>query len=675
MNYKKILYTTIAVAALTSTGCNTTSVVKNDRMDLTVKPGDNFYQYASGNWIANLPEKPQYGRYNQFNILNDINDERVLDIITHASSNNPAQGSIEQKIGDFYALYMDSVRLNREGAEPIRQMLQDIEKIADRKTYVEQCARLQKCGVSELFFKTGLLADMMNANENIVTLRQGGLSLGIPEYYLDNDDQTVAIRNAYAQYMCNIFRLAGYDDAKADAKAKAALDIETQIARQNYTSLKLRDDKANYHKTLLADMKTKYPGVDWQQIYAIQGMTGFEYLNVGQPEAIANVAQIISKTNLDDLKAYMQYNVINTATSFLSDDFIAEDFKISQVLFGYKSDKQRWQKAVAEVNSDFGMAVGKLYVEKYFPESSKQLALDMVRDIQDALRTRISQLTWMSEETKAKAIDKLNSFYIKIGYPNEWQDYSPLTIDKNKTLWDNYMAICEYKFKRSIDRKLNKPVDRTEWHMTPQTVNAYYSPYTNEITFPAAILQPPFFDPNADAATNYGGIGCVIGHEMTHGFDDQGRKFDKNGNFADWWTESDNQEFEKRAKVMEKFFSNLEALPGEKVNGPLTLGENIADYGGIKVAFLALQNYMKKHPLQAKDGFSPEQRFFLSYGFIWAGRITEEDARNRLKTDVHSPMDLRVNGQLPHQQSWYDAFGITKSDKMYLEASERAHIW
>ena len=676
MNCKKILYIFLAAATgiAGGAGCNSNpeSAAQNDRMDLTTKPGDNFYQYASGNWIANLPEKPQFSRYNQFDILGEVNDARILDIITNASKGNPAPGSIEQKIRDYYALCMDSVRLNQEGASPAKQMLDDIQKTGSRALLVKQCGHLQRKGIGGLFVSSWLTGDIMNATENIVTLYQGGTSLN-RDYYLNDDTASLKIRNAYSQYVQNIFRLAGYDDA--DAKAKAVISIETQIAQGNYDKTKLREPQENYHKTSVQDLKKQFPKVDWLQFFAVQGIQGFQYLNVAQPEAIANVSNIIANYNLDDLKSYIQFKVLNTSAPLLSDDFLNEIFALNKVLKGVKSDKPRWQKAVNKVNDDLGMAVGKLYVQKYFPESSKKTVLDMVHNIQDALRSRIEQLSWMSDETKAKAKEKLNNFYIKIGYPNEWQDYSALTIDPKKTLLDNYMAISEYTSAREVANKLNKPVDPTEWHMTPQTANAYYSTTTNEITFPAAILQPPFFDPNADYATNYGGIGCVIGHEMTHGFDDQGRKYDKNGNFIDWWTESDNKEFEKRAKVMEAFFGKLEVIPGDTVNGKLTLGENIADHGGIRVSYLAFQNATKNNPLPTKDGFTPEQRFFISYGFIWAGRITDEDSRNRIKTDPHSPMNLRVNGQLPHQQSWYDAFDVKPGDKLYLPENERADIW
>ena len=680
MNCKKILYLTTMVAgtmgAAWLVGCNNPQpAAKNDRMDLTVKPGDDFYKYASGQWINNLPEKPEYSRYNQFDILDEINEERIKGIIADIVKKQPENGTIEQKICDFHLLYTDSARLNSEGVKPIQQMLRDIENIKDKKAYFEHCARLQQEGVNNLYVSTGLLADIMESTENIVILYQGGLSLGSREYYLEDKESSVKIRNAYAEYIRNLFRLVGYDDAQAESRAKAVMDIETQIARENYSNNKLRDDLANYHKLSVNEFKAQYKGVDWMKFYALQGITGFEYINVSQPEAIQNVTKIISTYKLDDLKSYMLFKVINSAADFLSDDFAAEKFKLTQAITGVKADKPRWQKAIAEVNSDFGMAVGKYYVEKYFPASSKQAALNMVLNIQSALRDRINNLKWMSPETKAQAIEKLEKFHIKIGYPEEWQDYSPLTIDKSKSLWDNYQEICRYKFKRSIDRKLGKPVDPNEWHMTPQTVNAYYNPSTNEITFPAAILQPPFFDPDGDPAANYGGIGCVIGHEMTHGFDDQGRKYDKNGNFNDWWTAADSQEFEKRANVMKVFYGNLDALPGEKVNGELTLGENIADHGGIRISFDAFKNAMQKTPLQTIDGLTPEQRFFINYGFIWAGKITDENVRNRIKSDPHSPMNLRVNGQLPHNQSWYDAFGVKQGDKMYLDESQRADIW
>ncbi len=680
MNCKKLIYSIIAAAGIAgmTTGCNTPqsdSAAKNDRMDLSVKPGDDFYKYASGNWIANLPEKPEYSRYNQFDILGEINEERIAEIIAEIVKKQPENGTIEQKICDFHALFMDSTRRNEEGAKPIQQMLRDIEKIKDKKTYFEHCAKLQQEGVRGLFASTGLSTDIMNSTENIVTLYQGGLSLSNRDYYLEDKEASVKIRNAYTEYIHNILCLAGYNDAQAQKMTKAVMDIETQIARENYSKLKTRDAGANYHIISLQELKSNYPGVDWQHYMALQGITGFDKLNVAQPEAIANVTKLISTLKLDDLKSYMLFKVINSAASYLSDDFVTEGFKLTQAVKATKSDKPRWQKAIAEVNSNFGMAVGKYYVEKYFSESSKKAAYDMLLTIQDALRDRINNLKWMSPETKANAIEKLNKFYIKIGYPDEWQDYSPLTIDKSLSLWDNYKAICKYSFQRSIDRKLNKPVDTKEWHMTPQEINAYYNPTTNEITFPAAILQPPFFDPEGDPAANYGGIGCVIGHEMTHGFDDQGRKYDKNGNYHDWWTESDSQEFEKRADVMKVFFSNQDALPGEKANGEFTLGENIADHGGIRVSFDAFKKSMQKTPLAKKDGFTPEQRFFLSYGFIWAGKTTDDNIRWQIKNDPHSPMNLRVNGQLPHNQAWYDAFGIQKGDKMYLEVSERADIW
>ena len=423
MNCKKILYITSIVAAATSAmslaGCNNPQYAKksasspadaNDRMDLTTKPGDNFYQYASGNWIANLPEKPEFPRYGQFEILDEQNQERTKSIIDDIVKKQPQNGSIEQKICDFHALYMDSARLNSEGMTPIQQMLRDIENITDRKAYFEHCARLQQEGIGGLYVSTGLLADIMNSTENIVILYQGGLTLGSREYYLEDKESTVKIRNAYADYIRNIFRLAGYNDAQAQSRAKAVMDIETQIARENFSNNQLRDDTANYHKITVQQLKTQYPSVDWTQFYALQGMTGFQHINVAQPKAIQNVSSIISTYNLDDLKSYMLFKVINSAADFLSDDFVAEKFKLTQAISGAKADRPRWQKAIAEVNSDFGMAVGKFFVEKYFPASSKKAALEMVLNIQSALRDRINNLQWMSPETKRLAIEKLEKW-------------------------------------------------------------------------------------------------------------------------------------------------------------------------------------------------------------------------------------------------------------------------
>ena len=658
----------------TASAQNYMSSIRRDYMDLSIDPGTDFYNYAAGQWIKSLPNKPESARYNQFDILQEQNEERLISIITSTAHSNNPKGSINQKIGDFYTLYMDSTRRNKEGAAPLMPYLQMIKKATTKEQLFELAAKLSTLGFSDLFMNTGALIDMMNASQNIVVLYQGGLTLS-SHYYIANDSATVKIRKKYIEYIENIFQLAGFNKETAITKRQAVIEIETKIAQKSYSNVELRNVKKNYHNVKFDELYTLYPGVNWHKYFEAQGFPKFTNINVGQPEAIKNIINIFCNENIDKLKAYTEFKVISSAADFLSDDFVKESFKLSQAITGVEEDKPRWKKAVNTINSYFGMALGKLYVEKYFPESSKQTVLQMVYNIQNALKQKMQTILWMSDSTKAKAIDKLESFHIKIGYPNKWIDYTSLSIDKRKSLLDNRASVCKFKYETLIDSKVNQPVDSDEWHMTPQTINAYYSPTSNEITFPAAILQPPFFDPEADEAYNYGGIGCVIGHEMTHGFDDQGCNFDKNGNFTNWWTDSDRKQFNKRAKVMEKYFDGLEVLHGEHVNGKLTLGENIADNGGIKISFMALSNILKDKDLDTKDGFTPQQRFFISYAFIWAGVIRPEEQRSRLKTDPHSPMNLRVNGQLPHLQPWYDAFGITKKSPMYIPPQKRADIW
>ena len=453
------------------------------------------------------------------------------------------------------------------------------------------------------------------------------------------------------------------------------LAIETRIAKASYDNVKLRDINANYHKMSYAQLISDYPGIDWGNIFLAQGFPPFAEVDLGQPEPIKEVEKILEETSLDDLKTYAEAKIIGGAISLLSDDFRNAYFKYSQVLTGVKQDRPRWKRAVSIVSDVMGEAIGKLYVEKYFPESSKQRMLDLVHNLQAALAERIDEASWMEQVTKEQAKDKLSNFIIKIGYPDKWRDYSGLQIDPSLSLYENISHVMEFMTQDYIDRKVNKPVDKSEWHMTPQTVNAYYNPTTNEICFPAAILQPPFFDPEADDAVNYGAIGGVIGHEMSHGFDDQGCQFDKEGNQNNWWTAADKANYDKRTKVLEDYFGNYEVLPGKKINGKLTLGENIGDNGGLNIAFRAFSNLMKTKKLPVIDGFTPEQRFFLAWGRVWAANTSDEMTDYLLKVDPHSPNKARVNAALPHIDAWYDAFNVKKSDKMYVPKSKRAHIW
>lgn len=671
----KTLLVSFSMVATAACAQNLSSGIDKANMNLDVKPGADFYEYAAGGWLKTHPLDAEHPTNGAFVDLEEQNQKRIKGLIEEYSSTSQPKGSLGQKIGDLYNLMMDSVRLNREGAAPLKPVLAKVEAIKNKKEYQLVTAQLDYHGVGAMMFGISVGADQRNASQNIVGISQGGIGLGERDYYLNDDEQTVKVRNAYKEYIKTLFQLVGDDEQTAQKKSDVLLAIETRIAKASYDNVKLRDVNANYHKMSYAQLISDYPEIDWGNIFLAQGFPPFAEVDLGQPEPIKEVEKILEETSLDDLKIYAEAKVISSATNSLSDDFRAASFKFNQTLSGVKQDRPRWKRAVGVVSGVLGEAIGKLYVEKYFPESSKQRMLDLVHNLQAALAERIDEASWMEQVTKEQAKDKLSNFIIKIGYPDKWRDYSGLEIDPSLSLYDNLTRVTAFLTKDYIDRKVNKPVDKSEWHMTPQTVNAYYNPTTNEICFPAAILQPPFFDPEADDAVNYGAIGGVIGHEMSHGFDDQGCQFDKEGNQNNWWTAADKANYDKRTKVLEDYFGNYEVLPGKKINGKLTLGENIGDNGGLNIAFRAFSNLMKTKKLPVIDGFTPEQRFFLAWGRVWAANTSDEMTDYLLKVDPHSPNKARVNAALPHIDAWYDAFNVKKSDKMYVPKSKRAHIW
>ena len=672
---KRTLIAACLLAAMSAGAQSQVSGIDKKNMDLSVKPGTDFYQYAAGGWLKSHPLDAEHTNNGAFTDLYEENQKRIQELILEYASKPQKQGTLEQKIGTLYNMLMDSVRLNREGWEPLKPTLARIAAVKSNKEYQLVTAELDRRGEGTMMFGIGVGADMRNASMNIVAIGQGGLGLGTRDYYLNDDPQTVKVREAYKTYMKNLFKMVGNDEATAAKKVEAIMAIETRIAKVSYSNVQLRDIDKNYHKMSYNDLVLNFPGIDWGNVFLQSGFPPFDAVDVGQPEPIHEVEKILADTNLDDLKAYAEIKVISGATSQLSDAFRAESFKFSSVLSGAQQDRPRWKRAVATVSGVFGEAIGKLYVEKYFPESSKQHMIRLVKNLQEALGQRIQEATWMSAATKAQAKDKLDNFIVKIGYPDKWRDYSGLQIDDKLSLYANMQNINEFLLQDELNRKVNKPVDKMEWGMTPQTINAYYNPTTNEICFPAAILQPPFFDPNADDAVNYGGIGAVIGHEMSHGFDDQGSQFDKTGNQRDWWTAQDKKNFQERSKVLVDHFGKVEVVNGKKVNGQLTLGENIGDNGGLNIAFRALQNSMKKKPLKTLDGFTPEQRFFLSWARVWAGNARPEYLEYLITVDPHSPNMARVNAALPEIDAWYDAFKIKKGDKLFIPANKRAHIW
>ena len=672
---KRTLIAACLLAAMSANAQSQVSGIDKKNMNLNVKPGTDFYQYAAGGWLKSHPLDAEHTNNGAFTDLYEENQKRIQELILEYASKPQKKGTLEQKIGTFYNMLMDSVRLNREGWEPLKPTLARIAAVKSNKEYQLVTAELDRRGEGTMMFGIGVGADMRNASMNIVAIGQGGLGLGTRDYYLNEDPQTVKVREAYKNYMKNLFKMVGNDEATAAKKVEAIMAIETRIAKVSYSNVQLRDIDKNYHKMSYNDLVLNFPGIDWGNVFLQSGFPPFDAVDVGQPEPIHEVEKILADTKLDDLKAYAEIKVISGATSQLSDAFRAESFKFSSVLSGAQQDRPRWKRAVATVSGVFGEAIGKLYVAKYFPESSKQHMIRLVKNLQEALGQRIQEATWMSAATKAQAKDKLDNFIVKIGYPDKWRDYSGLQIDDKLSLYANMQNINEFLLQDELNRKVNKPVDKMEWGMTPQTINAYYNPTTNEICFPAAILQPPFFDPNADDAVNYGGIGAVIGHEMSHGFDDQGSQFDKTGNQRDWWTAQDKKNFQERSKVLVDHFGKVEVVNGKKVNGQLTLGENIGDNGGLNIAFRALQNSMKKKPLKTLDGFTPEQRFFLSWARVWAGNARPEYLEYLITVDPHSPNMARVNAALPEIDAWYDAFKIKKGDKLFIPANKRAHIW
>ena len=672
---QNLFFAACLLVATSATAQTVSSGIDPANLDTSVKPGDDFYQYAAGGWLKAHPLDGEHTDNGAFTDLYEENQIRIQELILQYADSPQEKGSLGQKIGSLYKLRMDSVRLNREGWAPLKPVLDRIAAIKDRREYQLVTAQIDRRGEATMMYGIGIDADIRNASMNLVSVGQGGLGLPTRDYYLNDDPQSTQILEAYKECMKTLFMMVGNDSVTAQKKMQAVLEIETRIAKASYSRVELRDIDKNYHKMSYNQLVVDFPGIDWGNVFFASGYPTFEWIDVSQPEPIHEVEKILAEASLDDLKAYAEIKIILGAASQLSDDFRAVVFKMSSVMSGVQQDRPRWKRAVSTVSSVMGEAIGQLYVEKYFPESSKQRMLDLVHNLQKALSQRIDEATWMSNETKVLAKDKLENFIIKIGYPDKWRDYSGLLVNDSLSLYENMGNIAEFFHCDAVNRKVNKPVDKTEWGMTPQTVNAYYNPTTNEICFPAAILQPPFFDPQADDAVNYGAIGGVIGHEMSHGFDDQGSQFDKTGNQRNWWTDADKANYEARTKVLVDAFGKYETAPGQFVNGQQTLGENIGDNGGLNIAYRALQNVMKEKSLGTIDGFTPEQRFFLAWGRVWASNMRPEYVELLLKVDVHSPNMARVNGALPHINAWYDAFGVKKGDKLFIPKKQRAQIW
>lgn len=644
--------------------------VDRANLDPSVAPQTDFYDYACGGWMKANPLKPEFARYGTFDELRENNRVQLRELIMNLDTKNAPQGSITQKIGDLYAMGLDSLRLNIEGAQPI---IGDVVAINQTPKSDVMDLLATKIGVDG-FFSTGVEADMMNSDIHAMYWSQGGMGLGDRDYYLEDSDNAKKIRDAYRTYIKTLTSLIGYDSAAQQRVADNVMEIETRLAKAAMSREELRNPAATYNPMTLDEIAAKYPNVDLRRYFAKQGITDIESVVIGQPNSLAEVNAILAEASEQAIHDYLTASYISTAADYLSDDFTDAKFKLSQAVSGVEEPMPRWKRALGVPNALLGEAVGQLYVEKHFPQSSKEKMLTLVGNLKTALGEHINGLTWMSDTTKQRAIEKLDAFTVKIGYPDKWRDYTTLKIDRRRSYWDN----IKDAIKHEVDYNLSdwgKPVDKTRWYMTPQTVNAYYSPLSNEICFPAGILQAPYFNPDADPAENYGAIGVVIGHEMTHGFDDQGSQFDKEGNFANWWTAADKEKFDSLSSGLADQFDSIVVLGDTHANGRFTLGENIADQGGLRVAYTAYHNSLGDSEGEVIDGFTPDQRFFLSYANVWAGNIRDEEILLRTKTDPHSLGRWRVNGSLKNIEPFFRAFDIKEGDAMYLAPEKRVIIW
>lgn len=644
-------------------------------IDSTANPGDDFYQFVNGGWIKENPVPDDKTRWSVFNILNEENNNKIKTIIDEAANDaNATEGSTNKKIGDFYAAGMDTVKIDKDRITPLRAEFEMIAGMNSIEDVQKVAATFQTMGVS-VFFHIFSSADEKNSGMMIAGMRQGGLGMPDRDYYTKNDERSTNLRVAYLDHLNKMFGLLGDDEQTAKANADKVMKIETQLAKAHLTRLENRDVQRTYNKMSVEDLATLAPQLDWKNYFNNIGYPQIDSINIKQTGYVEQLSKTLKDVAVDNWKTFFRWKLIDNTAQYLSADFENQNFEFfSKKLSGQKQMQPRWKRVLATTNRALGEAIGQVYVQKYFPAEAKQKMLDLVNNLRTALSVRIKQLDWMTEPTKKAAQEKLDAFGVKIGYPDKWRDYSGLDITRESYV-QNVLASNSFNFKYNMD-KVGKPVDKSEWRMTPQTINAYYSPTRNEIVFPAAILQAPFFNLNADDAVNYGAIGYVIGHEMSHGFDDQGSQYDKDGNLRNWWAEEDTEKYKVQTQKLVDQFDDFVAIDSIHVNGKLTLGENIGDFGGLTIALEALKMVMKDKDMNEKiDGFTATQRFFISSATVWRSNIRDEALMRQLKEDVHSPARFRINGALFNVPEFYQAFDIKEGDKLYRTEEQRPVIW
>ena len=648
--------------------------IDTENLDPTVSPKEDFFLYACGGWMKKNPLPAEYSRFGMFDKLRDNSREQLKDLIVNLSQHKDAKtpDTLAQKISDLYAMGLDEKRLNEEGATPLRPI---IEKIANADTdRMEDLLGWQHLGIGGSFFGCGIGVDAKNSDIYILHLIEVGIGLGDRDFYLEKSERNDEILAAYRKYVKRLMELIGYDEQAQERVWNTVIKLETEFARHKMTREDRRDPKKRYNIMTIEEIRKEFPDFDWDRYFSLLGFENVDKANVINPEFTKFITSYIPTLTEQEIKDYMTYESVADASGLLSQDFYDAGFEFDRVLSGVEEQEPRWKRAMRIPNSMLGEAVGRLYVEKYFPKENKEYMKSLVENLKTALGKHIQASPWMGDETKAKALEKLSTLKVKIGYPDKWKDYSEIHIDPKKSYHENVLEASKWFYKDSFS-KLNKPVDKEEWHMTPQTVNAYYSPLSNEICFPAAILQPPYFDPTADDALNYGAIGVVIGHEMTHGFDDSGRQYDKNGNLSEWWTPEDASRFNALADRLVEQFDAIEVLPGLHANGRYTLGENIADQGGLRIALTAYLDSVKDSPAEDIDGFTPLQRFYTAYANVWAENIRDERIQLSTKTDPHSIGKLRTNAALRNLDEFHEAFGLQEGDPMWMDEKERVIIW